>query len=128
MADETTDTTAEVAAVALGYPGSQIECWEEVIENDAAGPELWVSRTIVYPGGDYIDVTCFRPVGPGYVFCTVLLTTRTDCEHDLGRLRQVAASCVPMYAPHVDPNDSDGYWQSVMGPNTSSPDDNASDT
>ena len=98
------------------FPGAEVGHWEEVIDNAVAGPEPWVFRTIVYPGADYIDVTCFRPVGPGYVFYTVLLTTHAGYERDLDRLRQLAASCVPMYAPHVDPSDSDGYWRSVMGP------------
>lgn len=96
------------------FPGATILYWEEGIENQVLGRDPWSFRKIVYDHDDYIDITCFKEIAPGYVFYTILMTDAAGSEHDLDRLRQVAANCIPLYAPEVNPRTSHVHWSRVL--------------
>lgn len=97
-----------------GFPGAKILYWEEVIDNQALGNVPWSFRKIFYDHDDYIDITCFNEVAPGYLFYTILMTDSSKMDHDLNRLRQVASNCIPLYAPDVDPMTSYLHWSKVL--------------
>ena len=95
-------------------PNATLLYWEEAVDNQVFGRRPWRFRKITYARADYVDLTCFAPIGADYVFYTVLLTTHADVDHDLDRLRQVAANCIPLYALQVNRHNADEYWADLL--------------